>query len=55
MTPIAHAGHWFISLLYVAPVVIVVVALTIQSRRERGMDEDEEADEPAEPLHYDQP
>jgi hypothetical protein len=39
MTPIAHAGHWFISLLYVAPVVIVVVALTIQSRRERDEDE----------------
>jgi hypothetical protein len=33
---LAHAGHWFISLLYVAPVLIVVVALAIQSRRERA-------------------
>ncbi len=39
---LAHAGHWFISLLYVAPVVVVVIALTIQSRRE---DDDEDDDE----------
>jgi hypothetical protein len=35
---IAHAGHWFISLLYVAPVLVVVVALAVQSRRERERD-----------------
>lgn len=49
MTPIAHVGHWYISLLYVAPVLIVVAALAIQSRRE-GAREDEEPDEPDETL-----
>jgi hypothetical protein len=39
---LAHAGHWFISLLYVAPVLIVVIALAIQSRRERARDEEED-------------
>lgn len=33
--PIAHAGHWIASLLYVAPVVVIVVALLWQSRREK--------------------
>ena len=47
MTPIAHAGHWFISLLYVAPVVAVVGALAIQSRRERARDEEDERDDDA--------
>jgi hypothetical protein len=47
LTPVlAHAGHWFISLLYVAPVVVVVVALKIQARRERDLDlEDEDEEE----------
>jgi hypothetical protein len=44
MTVLAHAGHWFISLLYVAPVLIVVGALAIQSRRERDREDDEDDD-----------
>ena len=32
---LAHVSHWAVSLLYVAPVVMVVVFLTIQTRRER--------------------
>lgn len=31
---IAHVGHWYHSLLYLAPVVIVVVALWILERRD---------------------
>jgi hypothetical protein len=32
--PIAHAAHWFEGLLYLAPLVIVIVVLALQSRRE---------------------
>jgi hypothetical protein len=35
MTPIAHAAHWFASLLYLVPVLVVVAALTWQARRDR--------------------
>jgi cytochrome c-type biogenesis protein CcmH/NrfF len=37
MTPtvFAHFGHWYASVLYLAPVVAVVVALTVTSLRER--------------------
>jgi hypothetical protein len=38
MIPIAHAGHWFEGALYLAPVVILVVVLFIQGRKE---DDDE--------------
>jgi hypothetical protein len=33
--PIAHLGHWYHSLFYLAPVVIVVVVLWVSERRER--------------------
>ena len=36
--PIAHAGHWFEGALYLAPVVILVIVLFIQGRK----DDDEE-------------
>jgi cytochrome c-type biogenesis protein CcmH/NrfF len=32
---LAHIGHWYHSLLYLAPVAIVVVVLWISERRER--------------------
>jgi len=32
---LAHAGHWATSLLYFAPVVVLVGFLFVQSRRER--------------------
>jgi ABC-type polysaccharide/polyol phosphate export permease len=49
MTPLlAHAGHWFISLLYVAPVVIVVGWLSFtqwrDNRRGGGTGEGGDAD-----------
>jgi uncharacterized membrane protein YtjA (UPF0391 family) len=31
--PLAHAAHWFAAVLYVAPVVVVVIALWVSSRR----------------------
>ena len=40
----AHAGHWFEGLLYVAPVVIVVGVLAVQGRRDRRLQEAEEAE-----------
>jgi hypothetical protein len=39
--PIAHAGHWFEGALYLAPVVILVVVLFLQGRKE---DDEEIAD-----------
>ena len=33
--PLAHAGHWLASLLYVAPVAVIVVALLWQGRRDK--------------------
>jgi hypothetical protein len=30
--PIAHAGHWFEGALYLAPVLVLVLALVVQSR-----------------------
>jgi uncharacterized membrane protein YtjA (UPF0391 family) len=36
--PLAHAGHWIASLLYVAPVAVIVVALLWQSRRDKRRD-----------------
>lgn len=35
MTPLAHAGHWLVNLLYVAPVILLVGALALQSWRDR--------------------
>jgi hypothetical protein len=33
--PLAHAGHWLASLLYVAPVAVIVGALLWQSWRDK--------------------
>jgi hypothetical protein len=38
--PLAHVGHWYHSLLYLAPVLVVVVVLWFQERRERGREPD---------------
>ena len=45
MTPIlGHLGHWYVSLLYLAPVALVVLYLAYQSRqdRRRGAADDED-------------
>jgi len=34
-TPIAHAGHWASTLLYAAPILVVIAALIIQRLRDR--------------------
>ena len=36
----AHAGDWLVSLLYAVPIVIIVVALVVQKRRERGREDE---------------
>lgn len=33
--PIAHAGHWLVNMLYVAPLVIAVAVLGWQSMKDR--------------------
>jgi cytochrome c-type biogenesis protein CcmH/NrfF len=35
MTPLAHVGHWYHAVLYLAPVLVVVIALWVSSARER--------------------
>lgn len=39
---LAHAGHWFAGLLYLAPVLIVVGALVLQSWKDRRLGPDED-------------
>jgi hypothetical protein len=45
---LAHAGHWFAGLLYLAPVLIVVGALLYQSWKDKraGPDADDAEREP---------
>jgi 4-hydroxybenzoate polyprenyltransferase len=38
----AHAGHWFAGLLYLAPVIIVVAALWRQSYKDKRRGDDDE-------------
>lgn len=33
--PLAHAGHWAVGLIYLAPVAILVVTLLVIGRRDR--------------------
>ena len=42
--PIAHAGHWFEGALYLAPVVILVIVLFVQGRKEDDEDLGEDLD-----------
>jgi hypothetical protein len=35
MVPIAHAGHWAVDLLYVAPLLVAVAVLGYQSMKDR--------------------
>ena len=35
LPPLAHAGHWIASLLYLVPVLVVVGALAWQSWRDK--------------------
>ena len=44
MLPIAHAGHWFEGALYLAPVVILVIVLFVQGRKEDDEDLGEDLD-----------
>jgi 4-hydroxybenzoate polyprenyltransferase len=42
---LAHAGHWFAGLLYLAPVLIVVGALLYQSWKDKRQGDDADADQ----------
>jgi hypothetical protein len=43
--PIAHFGHWYVTLLYMGPVIVLVAALSIQSWRDkRRGDKDDTSD-----------
>jgi hypothetical protein len=46
MLPIAHAGHWFEGALYLAPVLILVIVLFVQGRK----DDDEDLTDGGEPT-----
>jgi hypothetical protein len=36
MTVLAHVGHWYHSLLYAAPIVLIALALWWSGRRDSG-------------------
>jgi cytochrome c-type biogenesis protein CcmH/NrfF len=40
---LAHVGHWYHALLYLAPVLVLVLFFTIEGRRERRAEEREAA------------
>jgi hypothetical protein len=33
--PLAHLGHWYVSLVYFGPVAVIVAVLSFQSWRDR--------------------
>lgn len=35
LLPLAHAGHWAVGLIYLAPVAILVITLLVIGRRDR--------------------
>jgi hypothetical protein len=48
----AHAGHWLVSLLYLAPVAVIVGFVGWQSWRDRrASDDDGRGDPPAPTAH----
>ena len=49
MTPLAHTGHWLIQVLYVVPVVVIVVWISIKSVIDRRR-EDAPPPEPGGPA-----
>jgi len=38
LLPLAHAGHWLVEALYVAPVVVIVVWISVKSVLDRRRD-----------------
>ena len=46
MTTLAHAGHWYHSLLYALPIVLIAVALWWSGRREARRRTPEKQEEP---------
>lgn len=50
MTVLAHLGtdHWWASLLYLLPVLIVVAGIGVTSWRDKRRGDDDSEDEPAE-------
>jgi hypothetical protein len=36
---LAHVGHWYHALLYLAPVIVLALFFTVQGRRERRTEE----------------
>jgi len=50
VTPLAHIGHWYHVLLYLAPVLIVAGGLWIAGRRLPDEDAEEPVDGASEPF-----
>jgi hypothetical protein len=44
--PFAHAGHWFVSLLYILPLVVIAVVATVVTIKERRAGPDPEEPDP---------
>lgn len=50
MTPLAHAGHWLLEMLYVLPVVVIVMWISVKSMLDRRRARAERRREPAPPA-----
>jgi membrane protein implicated in regulation of membrane protease activity len=38
MTPLAHFGHWYVQVIFAAPVLVLVVLMGIDTVRKRRAD-----------------
>ena len=47
MIPVAHAGHWLVELLYVAPVVVIVVFISVKALLDRRREDAGRSEPPA--------
>ena len=43
LPPLAHAGHWFYSALYVAPIAVIGIGLWLSARKDAREDAADQA------------
>ena len=50
MTPVlAHAGDWILGIVYMTPLIVLTIGLTVSTLRARREQGDEEQEAPPEP------
>ncbi len=53
--PVAHAGHWLVETLYIAPVVVIVTWISIKALLDRRREKRQPAGEPPPPASPESP